>query len=79
MFIIHGGFKMSKNNDIKDIPCCANCKHLVQTPKNNRYGDMENFCMVTGYFCIGIHKDVRNYRRFTPGGKELICRYEKKI
>lgn len=69
---------MKENKNIKDIPCCANCEYLIQTPQNNRYNDMENFCMKTGYFCTRIYKDIRKYRHFTPGGKELICEYKKK-
>lgn len=56
---------------------CGNCKHLVSIPKNNRYGDMEHFCMVTGYFVHGIYKDRNSVKRYTPGGKELYCCYER--
>ena len=61
------------------IECCANCKHLISTPKNNRYGDMENFCLKTGYLVSLIHKDVHKYKHCTPAGKELPCEYERKI
>ena len=60
------------------IECCANCKHLISTPKNNRYGDMEHFCIATGYFTYGINKDRNKVKRFTPGGKELECKYERR-
>jgi len=60
------------------IECCANCKHCIGTPKNNSYGDIEYFCFVTGYFLHGVNKDRHTVRRFTPGGKELECRYERK-
>ena len=63
---------------IKMIECCANCKHLISTPKNNRYGDMEHFCMVTGYLTHQINKDRNKIKRFTPGGKELECKYERR-
>lgn len=61
-----------------DVECCANCQWLVQTPKNNRYGDIENFCICTGYFCAGIYKDRNKVRHYTPGGRELNCRYKRK-
>lgn len=60
------------------VECCANCKHLISTPKNNRYGDMEHFCMVTGYFTHGIDKDRNKVKHFTPGGKVLECKYERR-
>ena len=62
---------------MKDIECCANCKHYVSTPKNNRYGDIERFCLVTGYFIIGAYKDRNKVKHYTPGGKELVCKYER--
>lgn len=62
----------------KEIECCANCKHLISTPKNNRYGDMEHFCLSTGYFVIEIYKDRNKCRHLTPGGRELNCTYERK-
>lgn len=57
--------------------CCANCRHCVVKPKNNRYGDMEYFCLITGYFLIGAYKDRNKVKRYTPGGRELECRYER--
>lgn len=59
------------------IDCCANCKNLVSTPKGNRFGDMEHFCMKTGYLVSQIYKDTHKYKRYTPGGKELNCEYER--
>lgn len=59
------------------IECCANCKYLVSTPKNNRYGDIENFCLITGYYLHGIHKDRNKIKHFSPGGKKLECKYER--
>ena len=54
-----------------NVECCANCKWLEQTPRNNRYGDTDNFCMYLGYYCTGIYKDRNKVRHFTPGGREL--------
>ena len=47
------------------IECCANCKYLVSTPKNNRYKDVEHFCLATGYFAHGINKDRNKIKHFT--------------
>ncbi len=58
--------------------CCLNCRYLVQIPKNNRYGDIETLCAATGYFCGALDKETNTVRRTTPGGKELVCRFEKK-
>ena len=63
---------------MNNIKCCATCRHLVQTPKNNRYGDVENFCIATGYYCIAIYKDREKIGMYVPGGKKLECRYERK-
>lgn len=57
--------------------CCINCKHCIATPKNNRYGDIEYFCIATGYFLHGVTKDRNKVKRYSPGGKELECQYEK--
>lgn len=62
----------------KNIDCCANCKHCIVTPKNNKYGDMEYFCMKIGYYCTGVHKDVHKYKHLSPGGRELDCQYERR-
>lgn len=59
------------------VECCANCKHCISTPKNNRYGDVEHFCIVTGYYIHGANKDRNTVKRFSPGGKELVCKYER--
>lgn len=58
------------------IECCANCEYLINYPRNNRYGDVDHFCAVTGYFTHGIYKDRNKVKRFTPGGKELKCEYK---
>lgn len=58
------------------IECCVNCKHLINHAINNRYGDVEHFCVDIGFFVNGIYKDRKKYRSFTPGGKELLCHYE---
>lgn len=64
------------NNAIKE--CCINCKYCIGIPKNNAYGDVDYLCVATGYFCHGIYKDRQKIRRFSPGGRELQCQYEKK-
>lgn len=61
-----------------DIECCANCENCIDLPKNNRYGDVEHYCLATGYFTHGIYKDRNKIRHFTPGGKELECKYKRK-
>ena len=60
------------------IECCANCKHCVSSPKNNRYGDIEHFCLVSSYYLRGVNKDRTKITRFSPGGKKLECKYEKR-
>lgn len=67
---------MVKNID--NIDCCANCKHLLAFPKNNSYGDVDHLCIKTSYYCSGIYKDIHKYKRYSPGGKELKCEYERK-
>lgn len=66
----------AKKNE--DIDCCANCRYCADRPKNNRYGDIEHFCMATGYLMVGVNKDIHKVRHFTPGGRELVCKYERK-
>lgn len=58
--------------------CCANCRHCLAYPRNNRYRDIDHLCAVSGYFVTGIHKDRNKVRGFSPGGRELECRYERK-
>lgn len=62
----------------EQVECCANCKHLIDYPKGNRYGDVEHLCLITGYYTHAIYKDRKTIKRFTPGGRELKCRYERK-
>lgn len=62
-----------------EVECCANCKNCVAYPKNNRYGDVDYMCLISGYYISGVHKDRNKVRRFTPGGRELECRYEKEL
>ena len=69
--------KKSKVYD-ENIPCCANCRHLISYAKHNRYNDFEHLCVKTGYFCIEIFKDATKYKHLTPGGKELSCEYERR-
>lgn len=65
-----------RSDDVTE--CCGTCKYLVDIPTNNRYGDVKYFCLVTGYFTTNIHKNRNKVKRFTPGGKELKCKYERK-
>ena len=65
-----------KTNDITE--CCANCKYCVSTPKNNRYGDVEHFCLISGYYLHGVLKDRGKIKHCSPTGKELKCTYERK-
>ena len=58
--------------------CCANCSNCIAVPKNNSYGDIDHWCLCTGYYLTGIHKDHRKVRRYSPGGKELTCDYRAK-
>lgn len=60
------------------IECCSNCKKCVSTPKNNRYGDVEHFCLATGYYLFGVNKDRNKINRYTPGRKKLVCSYERR-
>lgn len=60
-----------------DIECCANCKHCMAFPKNNKYGDIEYLCLIHGYFMFEIHKDHRKIRQYTTGERELECKYER--
>lgn len=59
-----------------DKKCCRNCKNLIACPRNNRYGDVDYFCLITGYYTSGIDKDISKVKRFSPGGKELSCQWE---
>lgn len=60
-----------------DIECCANCRYRLDYPRNNKYGDVDYLCVISGYFMIDIYNDNRKIKRYSPGGKELKCRYEK--
>ena len=60
------------------VECCLNCKYCVAEQKNNHYHDVEYFCLITGYFLHKVNTDRKLLKRFTPGGKELVCRYAKK-
>lgn len=67
---------MKKNKEM--VECCANCKYCLAFPKNNKYGDVDYLCVVNDYFCLEIHKDRRKVKNYSPGGRELECRYESK-
>ena len=57
---------------------CYNCKHCIAIPRNNRYNDIDYLCEVNSYFIMDIHKNVSRIKHFTPGGRELECKYEPK-
>ena len=59
--------------------CCANCRWYSRKDKNNKYGDVEHFCIATGYFMLSseIYKNIENVKMYAPGGRELVCKYEK--
>ena len=61
-----------------EIECCANCQNCVAYPKNNRYGDVDCMCLINGYYVGTVNKDRSKIRRFSPSGRELVCRYERK-
>lgn len=61
------------------IECCANCKNCLDYPRGNKYGDVDHLCIVSGYFVTGMHKDRTKVKRYSPGGRELPCKYERKI
>ncbi len=58
--------------------CCRNCKNLAEIPKKNNYGDINHFCLITGYFVSSIDKDTTKVERYSPGGKKLNCKWEEK-
>ena len=60
------------------IKCCRNCRNLIESPRNNRYNDVDHFCIVTGYLTTGIDRDITKIKRYSPGGKELECEWEEK-
>ena len=64
--------------DKNTIACCANCKHCLEYLRGNRYGDIDYRCAINGYVMHSINKDSSKIKHFTPGGRELECRYERK-
>lgn len=44
--------------DKNTIACCANCKHCLEYPRGNRYGDIDYMCAINGYFMHSINKDI---------------------
>lgn len=58
----------SKQNNIPER-CCANCKFLIDYPKNNAYGDVEHLCVKLGLYIFGIHKDLDKAQFFMGDGK----------
>ena len=61
----------------RPVKCCRNCEYLVESQKNNHYGDIEHFCLLTGYFTSGIDRDISKIKRYTPGGRELKCQWKE--
>lgn len=61
------------------IECCNTCKHLLAFSRGNSYGDINYLCPITTYYVTNIKADVHKYKRYSPGGKELICRYSPKV
>ncbi len=59
-----------------NIKCCKNCDNLATFPKNNRYGDADHLCLVTGYLTSGINKDITKVKRYPPDGRELKCQWK---
>ena len=64
----------------KDEPykTCNNCKNLIPCPRNNKYGDVDYLCIISGYFVVGRDKNIEKVKRYSPGGKELSCKWEGK-
>lgn len=60
------------------IENCNNCKNLIECPRNNSYKDIDYLCAATSYFLSDINTDRHNIKRYTPGGKELMCDYQEK-
>ncbi len=60
-----------------EVECCQNCRYCLKFPRNNQYGDIDYMCAVDGYYHLNITIDRNKVRRYTPGGKELECRYER--
>ena len=60
------------------IECCINCKNCLDYPRGNKYEDVDHLCIVNGYFVMGVHKDRTKVKRYSPGGRELQCKYERK-
>lgn len=70
--------KENTDSELNEVECCSNCKHCVDEETNNRYRDIKHFCLITGYYLHGANKDRNKIERFSPGGKKLECRYEKR-
>lgn len=62
----------------RQIECCANCRYMLEYPRNNQYRDVDYLCAATGYFVHGIHKNRKEVKSYSPGGKKLVCKYKKK-
>ena len=42
-----------------EAECCANCKNCVAYPKNNRYGDVDYMCLISGYYICLLYTSGR--------------------
>lgn len=62
----------------KEVECCQNCRYCIELPRGNRYEDVDYMCGIDGYYLASITADRNKVRRYTVGGKELECRYERK-
>lgn len=62
----------------EEVECCQNCRYCIGFPKDNKYGDIDYMCGIDGYYLASITADRNKVRRYTVGGKELECRYERK-
>lgn len=60
------------------VECCMNCKYCIGIPRNNKYQDMDYLCFISSYYVNSIDKKRSEIKRFTPGGRELKCKYKQK-
>lgn len=57
--------------DKNTIACCANCKHCLEYPRGNRYGDIDYMCAINGYFMHSINKDISKLSISLPAAGNL--------
>lgn len=70
--------RWGKKVEKEEVECCRNCRYCIEFPKGNKYGDIDYMCGIDGYYLARITADRNKVRRYTVGGKELECRYERK-